>query len=130
METKFLMNAEDFLNEIIQNEMYFDENNKILSNIFNLEDKYIVELCLPGYKKKDVEIKIENNVLIVSGKREMDKYENSNVLKQKIKDENFKKMYELDENIDIDNIKAHFENGILKIILTKKEKEIKKIEIK
>lgn len=130
METKFLINTEDFLNGIILNEMYFDENNKILSNIFNLEDKYIVELCLPGYKKKDVEIKIENNVLIVSGKREMDKYENSNVLKQKIKDENFKKMYELDENIDIDNIKAHFENGILKIILTKKEKEIKKIEIK
>lgn len=130
METKFLINTEDFLNGIILNEMYFDENNKILSNIFNLEDKYIVELCLPGYKKKDVEIKIENNVLIVSGKREMDKYENSNILKQKIKDENFKKMYELDENIDIDNIKAHFENGILKIILTKKEKEIKKIEIK
>ncbi len=97
------------------------------------EDKYYIEVELPGVKKDNVDIKVDGNVLTISGKR---------VVKDEVKDEDYHKVeslyglfsrsFTLPEKVDISNIEAEFENGILEVVIPKLnvDNSSRKIEIK
>ena len=76
---------------------------------------------LPGVKKEDVKILLENGFLTVSGdkKSEFEANEEINVFRNERLFGNFERKFELPENINPDEIKAKFENGLLKISIAK-----------
>lgn len=95
------------------------------------EKSYHVELDLPGVKKEDISIDINKNTLTVSGERKT---------REEVKEENYYKLesfygkfqrsFVLPENVNPDDIKASFENGVLELTLPKSDvKESKKVEI-
>ncbi len=103
------------------------------SNLAKKEDSsFHVEVDLPGVKKEDIDIKIEDNVLIISAIR---KYQN-----ELSRDDYYicesafgkiERRYALAENIDSENIDASLNNGRLEINLQKTKKaQAKSIEIK
>ncbi len=103
------------------------------SNIAKKEDStFHLEVDLPGVKKEDIEIKIEDNILVVSAVR---KHQN-----ELTKDDyyicessfgKFERRYSLPESIDTNKINAKFENGRLEIELEKTKKaKPKSISIK
>lgn len=105
-------------------------NYKSNYNLYEFEDKYLLEFYLAGYKKEDVEIEVENGVLSISGKREIPKYENSTPKYKGVFNEKFKKEFEVDSTVNIESIKANFSDGVLIIELFKHEdKKPKKITI-
>lgn len=124
----------------------FDLNNELnnLKNLFNNfipslntregDDAYYVDLDLPGVKKEDVKVEINDNVLTVSGKRNVkEEFKNDDYYKVESKYGEFVRKIMLPENIDVDSIQAELENGVLEIVIPKLEKvkeESKKIEIK
>ncbi|RKX96138.1 MAG: Hsp20/alpha crystallin family protein [Spirochaetes bacterium] len=96
------------------------------------KDKYIMEVELPGFTEKDVELKVENNVLTLSSKKEETKEESKKgYIRKERKSYSFSRSFSLPENTDVDKIKASFKNGILNIEIPKEpESQPKYIEVK
>lgn len=98
------------------------------------EFAYHVEVDLPGAKKEDINISVEGDTLVISGERK---------IKEELKEENYYKIessfgsfsrsFALPENVDIENIHANSEDGVLEVVIPKIEKDnidkVKKIEI-
>jgi len=103
------------------------------TNIHETADNYELELNVPGRNKEDFKIAIDRNLLTVSF--EQDKKtttEGSKTLRREFSFESFKRTFTLSESIDVNNIVAKYENGLLKIILAKKEEvkpSVKEIKI-
>ncbi len=97
------------------------------------ENGYNIEVDLPGVKKDDITVDINNGVLTVSGER---KYKNEVKEKDYYKVESsfgkFERSFRLPEDVDVDNIKAESKDGVLEVELpkVKKDEKKKKIEIK
>ncbi len=95
---------------------------------------YHIDVDLPGVKKEDITVKVENNVLTLKGTRKT---------KEEIKKEDYYKMessfgsftrsFTVPENIDAENIHAENKDGVLEITLPKKTlttETAKQIEVK
>jgi len=129
----------------ILNSMLDDLNTQTTDNIKHAfspaintregEDAYYVEVDLPGIKKEDINIQVEDNTLVISGERK---------IKEEIKEENYYKIesrygsfsrsFSLPEEADIENIHAESKDGVLEIVVPKLESakidKVKKISIK
>jgi HSP20 family protein len=95
------------------------------SNIYESEDHFVILTELPGIERKDLKIKYEkgdHDFLIISGMKNERNY--GNALHEEIDFGEFEQRFKLKHIIDI---KAKFENGILKIVLQRKPKEIPKV---
>tara|TARA_Y100000361_G_C11009436_1_gene263560 strand:- start:84 stop:434 length:351 start_codon:yes stop_codon:yes gene_type:complete len=91
------------------------------SNIVNEEEITNLELALPGFSKKDLNISVEGRTLTISAEVEEDK--------QTRYFKSFKKSYLLPTNADTENISASMVNGLLTIDFGNKS-EKKDITIK
>ena len=84
---------------------------------------YFVSVDLPGVKKKDLDIKIEDGFLTVGAERKS-RFDESSV------ESRFNRTYKVPDDVNIENIEAHLEDGVLTLVLLKEVKpEPKKIEI-
>ena len=96
-------------------------------NIIEEKDKYILELAVPGINKEDIEIKLEDEELIISSKAEhKDEGIQENFVRVEYNYDSFKRVFSIPDTVDTKSIDAKYENGILQLILKKKEEAIKK----
>lgn len=98
------------------------------------EFAYHVEVDLPGVKKEDIEINVNDRVVTLSGSRETTNEQKENDY-YKVESEygKFERSFSLPENIDIENIHAETADGVLELIIPKLEvvkNKPQKIEIK
>ncbi len=104
-------------------------------NIVENEKNYEIHLASPGMSKDQFEIDLKENTLTISGKTKTEKEEKNESQKYTLREFNytdFKRSFKLPKNVEIENIKANYFDGILEVQLPKteqKENEIKKIEI-
>ena len=104
-------------------------------NYYKTEDELIIQLSLAGCEKEDVDISIDKGVLYVVAERKLKTYDdekpnNFRVIKG-ILNGKFSKQFTIGDDVDTDSIKATMENGILTIVLSKKEEsKPQKIKIK
>jgi len=93
-------------------------------NILNEPDAFHVEVAAPGFHKEDFEVQIENNTLTISvQKNANDEQENiSKYSRREFSYGAFQRSFNLNNQV-VDNAKiaAKYENGILKLILPKRE---------
>jgi len=99
------------------------------SEVFEREDNYIINIELPGIKKEDVSISInDKKTLVISGKKEESKIkEDEKVYFSEFTSGSFHREFKLPETANIENIEAKSEDGILSVTIPKKEKEKPKI---
>lgn len=104
------------------------------TNVSTQDDKYILEIALPGFSKADIDIALEEEVLTVSDTREESADVDQPYRLREYNYTGFKKSFKLPEDIDPDQIAASFKNGVLVITLHKREEALpqppKKISIK
>lgn len=84
------------------------------------EGKVIVNLEMPGVDKKNVDIHIEGNELVITGKRPEESRDGTFLLRER-RTEDFRKTFTLDESIDHDHIDGSLANGLLTLTLKVKE---------
>ena len=96
-------------------------------------DAYYIELDLPGVKKEDVEISVDKNILTIKGKREIKTEEEKNdYYRVESAYGSFARSFTLPEKVDVENIRATNEDGVVEITIPKLKVEkdtAKKIEI-
>ena len=100
-------------------------------DIYEDEHTIAVKMEVPGIDEKDIDVRIENNTLIVHGERKIEKEE---------KEENFRRVerqygsftrsFTLPSSVDTGQVNANYDKGVLKISLAKKaEAKPKQIKV-
>jgi HSP20 family protein len=99
-----------------EGDIHFRPSAEILEN----DNEFVIRLGLQAVEKEDIAIEVKNHLLTISGKR-VDKNDKKAIKMSEFTYGNFKRSFQLNEEIQEENIKAHFENGILSIQIPKKE---------
>jgi HSP20 family protein len=96
-------------------------------NIKETADAFMVEVAVPGLKKSDFHIDIDNQLLSISTERkEESEHEEENYTRREFGYASFKRTFNLPESVNDEKINATYENGILNIVLPKKEEAKRK----
>ncbi len=94
-------------------------------NSIENNDSFEIDLAVPGMKKDDFTIELNDKVLIISSEK-ANTNENDNVRLNEFNYSSFQRSFRVPNTVDLDKIKAIYKNGILKIKLPKKKDSITK----
>ncbi|MCF6332425.1 MAG: Hsp20/alpha crystallin family protein [Draconibacterium sp.] len=130
--------VDELFNNFFKNDYHEDYakncGTKPASNIFETETEFKIEVLLPGFKKEDVQLNYQNNLLTIKVENEVkeDKPEEYKYAHREFGAFNFEKQYRVPKSVNDEKISANFENGVLNITLLKKEEALEKapVEIK
>ena len=96
-------------------------------NIKTNEKDFELELAVPGMKKEDFNIEIDENVLTISAEAKNDEnVSEGNFTRREFSYASFKRAFTLPETIDEGKIKASYEDGVLRFVLPKKDEALPK----
>ncbi len=122
-----------FMDDFLKPDWYGGQNQIMQHlpsvNIEDLETEFRIDFAVPGMKKEDFNIEIENNQLTISSKSNSEteeKSENGNYTRREFNFTAFKRVFTLPKSVNIDDINANYENGLLKVTLPKKEEALPK----
>ena len=91
-------------------------------NIKETADAFIVEMAVPGLKKSDFHIDIDNQVLSISTEtKEENEQKEENYTRREFGYSSFKRTFTLPESVNDEKVNARYYEGILSVILPKKE---------
>ena len=91
-------------------------------NINETADNYQLEMAAPGLKKSDFNLEIDNQVLTIStATKEEQEHKEENYTRREFGYSSFKRTFTLPESVDDGKINASYDEGILRILLPKKE---------
>ncbi|PWU04782.1 MAG: heat-shock protein Hsp20 [Bacteroidetes bacterium] len=90
-------------------------------NIYENKDGYTLELSAPGLNKDDIKLNVENGLLTISyEKKEETKSEENKTVRKEFSYRSFKRSFNLDDKINVEDISGKYENGVLKLQLPKR----------
>lgn len=92
-----------------------------LADIIETENEFIIEMEMPGIEKDKVDINVENDILTIETNANFEDKCNLKCVTQDFVLQNYKRSFNLNSSVDINNISAKMENGILKLTLAKSE---------
>jgi HSP20 family protein len=91
-------------------------------DVYEDDHSVTVQVEVPGVKEEDLDVRLENNVLTISGERKLEneeKKENFHRIERQYG--RFVRSFTLPSAIDPESVNAEFNNGMLKITLAKRE---------
>ncbi|MDD2980099.1 MAG: Hsp20/alpha crystallin family protein [Hespellia sp.] len=94
------------------------------TDVQEFEDKYQLDLELPGYKKEDIQAELRDGYLTINAKHEEnkdEKDEKGKFIRRERYSGQCQRSFYVGDAITQEDIKANFENGILKVEVPKKE---------
>ncbi|MGD8863128.1 MAG: Hsp20/alpha crystallin family protein, partial [Myxococcales bacterium] len=90
-------------------------------DIFEDEEAVHVKAEVPGMKPEDIKVSVENNVLSISGERKLEHEDRKDGYHRVERFYgNFSRSFALNEEVDAENIDAHYDAGILSLKLMKR----------
>lgn len=97
--------------------------NLMKTDIRETDSAYELEMDLPGFKKEDVKVSLENGCLTISAEKGMDQDENKKgrYLRRERYAGACERSFYVGEDVTEDEIKGEFKHGILKLTIPKKE---------
>jgi len=127
----------DRMNRLFQEYTPSGEEQLVVSNfvppvdVYEDEQHLTLKAELPGVDPKNVDIRIENNVLTVRGERKFEKEEKEeNFHRIERRYGSFTRSFTLPSTVNADSVKADYENGLLKIQFEKRaEAKPKQIQV-
>ena len=92
------------------------------------ENSYCVELAVAGFGKSDIDIELNGDKLVISGKVETQEEDEHNYMFKGIANSAFTRTFSVLDNLEVKN--AELVNGMLKIFLEGQHQLVKKITLK
>ncbi|MCR4779733.1 MAG: Hsp20/alpha crystallin family protein [Ruminiclostridium sp.] len=113
----------------IDRKLYGKKASHIMkTDVHEHDDHFEADIDLPGFKKEQIKLKLENGYLTVSTEKGLDKDEKDKkgkLIRQERYSGSMSRSFYVGEDITQDEIKAKFDNGVLKIEIPKKEPKSK-----
>ena len=118
----------------LMNEFFNDDfrlnvinNNHSVPSVNSIENdnSFEIDLAVPGMKKDDFTIQLNDKVLVISSEN-TNSVENNSMSLNEFNYSSFQRSFTVPETVELDKIKANYKNGILKVKLPKKKDSISK----
>jgi len=93
-------------------------------NIRENNDNFVVEMAAPGMTKEDFKIELDGNLLTISSEKEdrNEIKEGEKYTRQEFSYQSFQRSFQLPKDVvDAEKIQAKYENGVLNLVIPKKE---------
>lgn len=96
-------------------------------NIKESEEGFELELAIPGFKKEDFNIELDNELLTISSEaKDESETKKENYTRKEFSFSSFRRSFTMPETVDSGKINATYEDGILKLALPKKDEALPK----
>jgi len=129
--TRYNTQLPDIFNQFFDNDLEKWSNKNYSSthttlpavNIKETKENFEVEVAAPGFKKDDFNIELENDLLSISSEKVIkdEKKEEERFTKREFSYQSFTRSFRLPELIENDKITAEYNDGILRIVIPKKD---------
>ena len=134
--------GEDLFDNFMKDFPFFDDNaesnvekklygrrgkNLMKTDIKDTDKAYELEMDLPGFKKDEIKVSLENGYLTISAARGLDVDEQEKETAKYIRKERYagscQRSFYVGEGVKQEDIKGEFKHGILKLVIPKKEEK-------
>ena len=98
--------------------------HEMRTDVRELEDGYEIDMDLPGFKKDQIELNLENGYLTVTANKGFDKDEKDKqgrMIRQERYAGSMQRSFYVGDNMTEEDVKARFEDGVLHLNLPKKD---------
>ena len=122
---------QDEFNSIFRQANVSNHTRSPVSDVYETESDVLIDVELPGIKKEDIDITINNNTLLVKAEHQTER-ENQDGETHRIErsKKRFKRRYQIPRHADGEHAEATYDNGVLRITMPKDDDKGKKIDIK
>ncbi len=98
------------------------------TNIVETNDDFKVEMAAPGLRKEDFQIELDNDMLVIQSElpNQGDEQSDHNYTRQEFSYQSFRRSFYLPNTVESEKIEASYRDGILSLVIPKKEEARKK----
>ncbi len=94
-------------------------------NISEADDKFELDMIIPGFKKENISIEVDQDILTISSEVINDKEEKTEQFTRKeFTLKSFSRSFNLPDTVNKEDIAADYNDGILNVVLPKKEEAL------
>ena len=115
--------------KMMDDTFFYDHNSDDLTPFVDVNESnvaFMISVDLPGIKKSDIEVKVEENTLILIANRHIDKSDNNEKFHyNERRFGTFSRSFKLPKTVKEEKITAKLDNGVLSIVIPKAEDAIK-----
>ena len=120
--TPFDTQIDRLLDEVFTGVGRHTPTSALRSDVYEEEDRFVVEAVIPGLEAKDIRIEVEGNVLKVSSERKDEAADSKRTyLTRERRLGTVNRSFRLPANVDASKVEASYKQGVLKIELPKRE---------
>lgn len=114
----------DFLNSEYNNEFATEKQCVLPVNISENEKMFVIEFSVPGYSKDQFTMMSDDGILKIKAQVE-DSEASGKYRKREFAPRSFERLFNIPKNVASESIAASYRNGILEVVLPKREEEPK-----
>ena len=121
----------DLIGDLFDDSFFHKNESKLMkTDIKELDDKYVIDVDLPGYNKEDIKISVENGYLVInaSTNEEKNEEEKGKVIKKERYYGPCSRSFYISDDLTVEDIKASYKNGTLSLEVPKKDEQEKEAE--
>ncbi len=111
----------------VDKQLYGKNAGRVMkTDVRETEDGYEVEIDLPGFKKDQISLQLENGYLTISAVKGLDKEEKKDgrVIRQERYSGAMQRTFYVGDGVEHEDVKAKFEDGVLKLGIPKKSAKL------
>jgi len=97
------------------------------ANIIETEKSFEIQIAVPGYRKDDISIDLENSLLSIYCEKNRNEGQDINFIRREFISGTFRRSFTLPKIVESEKITADYKNGILQVLLPKKEEAKQKV---
>ncbi len=109
----------------VEHKLYGTDSARVMkTDVHELDNGYELDVDLPGFKKEDISISLENGYMAISATKAVnndEKDEKGKLIRKERYSGSMQRSFYIGEDIQEDDIKAKFEDGVLKISVPKED---------
>jgi HSP20 family protein len=128
---------QDQFNRMFESTLKANQDNSALTtwapavDIYETENELVLKADLPEVEEKDIDVRVENNMLTIRGERKFEKsLKEDNYLRVERTFGSFSRSFSLPNTVDTETIRAIYKNGVLTVELPKRaESKPKQVKI-